>query len=113
MTITIDKRFTLASQLPTIKEKIKVFKSYFTDNDLLRMYTESTAIDIDGEVIKCTVSAFASNYVTNDASFMVEMIVDCLANFHRIRFYIDETEGTYAFNSDELLINHDRFGYIH
>lgn len=113
MTITIDKRFTLASQLPTIKEKIKDFKSYFTDNDLLRMYTESTAIDIDGEVIKCTVSAFAANYVTNEASFMVEMIVDCLANFHRIRFYIDETEGTYAFNSDELLITHDLFGYIH
>ena len=111
MTIKINKEYTLASQLDTIKEKAHEFKTHFTEGDLLRMYVEATDAEVGGEILKCEVKAFASNALYDDASFLVQLIVDDLSSFHRIRFYISEEDGAYAVNTDQALITHDLYGY--
>ncbi len=109
MKITINKDYTAVAQLPAVKEKARDFKAAFTDNDLLRMFTEATDDHTiyGGEVIKCTVEAFAANYQTDAASYQVTLIVDAVTDFHRIRFYLDETDEGYKVNTDEILLCHE------
>lgn len=108
MKITINKEYTTNAQLPTVKEKAHDFKAAFTDNDLLQMFTEATDHRIyGGEVIKCTVEAFAANNSNNATSYHVFLIVDALTDFHRIRFFLDETDEGYKVNTDEILYSHE------
>lgn len=109
MTITIDMDNTLASQLAAIKEKIQDFKSLFTENDLLRMYTETTGEDIDGEILKCKVDAFASNSFTTNSSFYIEIIVDDVTEFHRVSFFVDEDGDTFSICGNENLLVHFKY----
>lgn len=100
MKITIDKKNTTISNLPNVKEKIKEFKTYFTDNDLLRMFNESTDRYVGGEIIKCDIEAYSSSYLDDDVSFYVEIVLDEVVCFTRIRFFIDAKEGTFFFHDD-------------
>lgn len=111
MKITLNKEYTLASQVPSVKEKMKYFKAIFTDGDLLKMFCETTDANIDGRIVECSVEAFASNEYTNDASFLVSMIVDRFIEFRRIRFYIDEDENTYRVNEDPILLSDERYRF--
>lgn len=112
MKITVNKEYTAAAQFDTIKEKAREFKATFTDNDLLQKFTEATGDHIyGGEIIKCTVEAFAMNDYVDAASFHVTMIVDGLTDFHRIRFFLDEKDGGYEVNTDEILLNHETYRY--
>lgn len=109
MTTTINREYTKAEQLPNVKEKLNDFKIYFTDNDLLRMYTETADTNVDGTILKCNVEAFAANSINNDSAFYVQLIVDNFLEIHRISFFIDEHEGDYAMTKDEMLITHQRY----
>lgn len=109
MKITVNKEYTAAAQFPAVKEKARDFKAAFTDNDLLRMFTEATDDHTiyGGEVIKCTVEAFAANYINNAVSYHVTIIVDAVTDFHRIRFFLDEKDDGYKVNTDEILLTHE------
>lgn len=110
MKITINKEYTAAAQLPAIKEKAHDFKAALTDNDLLQLFTEAADSPIyGGEIIKCEVEAFAMNNVNDAASYHVTMIVDGLTDFHRIRFFLDETDSGYKVNTDEILLTHETY----
>ena len=100
MKITIDKKNTTISQLSNVKERIKEFKSYFTDSDLLRMFNENTDRYIGGDIIKCDIEAYSSSYLDDDVSFYVEIVLDELVCFTRIRFFIDSKDNTFAFHDD-------------
>ena len=99
MKITIDKKNTTIAQLPNVKERIKAFKSYFTEGDLLRMFNESTDRYFGGEIIKCDIEAYSS-YFDDSVSFYVEILLDEIICLTRIRFFIDSTEDTFAFHDD-------------
>ena len=109
MKITLDKEYTAESQVPAIKEKMEIFKEKFTDNDLLRMFNEATDTDINGRVVECTVEAYASNAINDDASFFVEIIVYCVAAFHVIRFFMDDNTGVHTVTAKDYLISHEIF----
>ena len=111
MTIKMNKEYTTIARANTIKEKMRDFKAYFTDADLLRMFVETVGEDIHGEIIKCTVEAFNANDYTDAASFYVQIIVDGIVDFHRVRFFIDEDKdtGTYAINPVGDLLTHEHF----
>lgn len=100
MKITIDKKNTTISQLSNVKEKIKEFKSYFTEGDLLRMFNESTDKYLGGDIIKCDIEAYSSSYLDDSISFYVELVLDECVCFTRIRFFIDSTDNTFAFHDD-------------
>lgn len=109
MTATINREYTTAAQLLNVKEKLNDFKTYFTDNDLLRMYTETADINVNGTILKCKVEAFAANDITDDTAYHVQLIVDDFIEIHRISFFVDEREGDYAMTIDEMLITHQRY----
>lgn len=111
MKITINKEYTLASQLDAINKKARYFKAVFTEGDLLRMFNETTGADIHGEIIKCTIEAFASNHCAEDASFQVEMVVDCSISFHRLRFYVNEQNGVHAVDANKLARVHEVYPF--
>ena len=104
MKITIDKKNTTMYQLDNVKQRIKDFKSYFTDSDLLRMFNENTDRYIGGDIIKCDVEAYSSSYLEADVSFYVEIVLDELVCFTRIRFFIDSNEDSFAFHDDSRTI---------
>lgn len=108
MTTKILKDYTPASKIDLVKEAIRDFKACFTENDLARMFEETTNIDLmNGEVIKCTVEGFSYNESTDLVSFRIEMIVDSLIGFHRFSFYINNANGgCYSIDNDEILLNH-------
>ena len=106
MKITIDKSLTTVSFMPTIREKIKDFKAYFTEYDLLRMFTEEFGYYVSGDIIKCDVEAFQANSYSNEAHYMVSMIVDELVQFTRISFFIHAEDGTYSINPDKNTVQY-------
>jgi hypothetical protein len=109
MKITLDKEYTTETQIPAIKEKMECFKEKFADNDILRMYNEATNSDICGRVVECTVDAYASNSITDNASFYIEIIVYCVAAFHVIRFFMDDNNGDHTVTNKDYLIHHEIF----
>ena len=109
MKITIDKNNTTIAKLPLVREKIKQFKSYFTEGDLLRMYTENTDRYVNGDILKCEAEAYQSYTFSDDVNFYVEIVVDEVIAFSRIRFFIREENNTYVFHEDPQTITHDEF----
>lgn len=100
MKITIDKKNTTIANLTTVRERIKEFKSYFTEGDLLRMFNENTDKYLGGDIIKCDIEAYSSSYHNSDVSFYVELVLDELVCLTRIRFFIDSIDNTFAFHDD-------------
>jgi hypothetical protein len=100
MKITIDKKNTTIAQIATVRERIKAFKSYFTEGDLLRMFNESTDRYVGGDIIKCDIEAYSSSYLDDSVSFYVELVLDELVCFTRIRFFIDSSNESFAFHDD-------------
>ena len=102
MKFTIDKNYTFASKMQLVRDKIKDFKAYFTVNDLVRMFTETTNEYVSGDVIKCDIEAYQARAYSDDVSFQVDLIVDELIQFSRIHFYIHEENGVYSIYNDPL-----------
>lgn len=100
MKIRIDNKNTTVANLPTVKERIKQFKSYFTESDLLRMFNESTDKFLGGDIIKCDIEAFSSSYDASDVSFYVELVLDECVCVTRIRFFIDSASDSFSFHDD-------------
>ena len=109
MKITIDRENTTIAKLPLVREKIKQFKSYFTEGDLLRMYTENTDHYVSGDILKCEAEAYQSYSFSDDVNFYVEIVVDKVICFSRIRFFIHEENNSYVFHEDPMTITHDTF----
>ena len=100
MKITIDKKNTTVAMMPTVRERIKDFKSYFTEGDLLRMFNESTDKYLGGDIINCDIEAYSSATFSDDVNFYVGMVLDECVCFTRIRFFIDSTAGSFNFHDD-------------
>ena len=100
MKITIDKKNTTVANLDIVRERIKEFKSYFTDGDLLRMFNENTDHYVGGEIVKCEIEAYSSSYFDSDVSFYVEILLDEFVCLTRIRFFINSTEESFSFHDD-------------
>ena len=103
MKISIDKNNTVVSLLPLVKEKIKEFKSYFTEGDLLRMFNESTDRYLGGEIIKCDIEAYAMFSLSEDVTFYVEIVLDEIVCFDRISFFINYENGSFSFHDDRTV----------
>lgn len=104
MKITIDKKNTTVAMMPIVREKIKEFKSYFTESDLLRMFNESTDKYLGGEIIKCDIEAYSSSILSDDVNFFVELVLDECVCFTRIKFFINSEGDTFAFHDDSRTI---------
>ena len=100
MKITIDKKNTTLYKMTEVRERIKEFRTYFTEADLLRMFNESTDRYIGGDIIKCEIEAYSSSYLDSDVSFYVELVLDECVCFTRIRFFIDSTHDSFSFHDD-------------
>ena len=104
MKITIDKKNTTIYKMSEVRERIKEFKSYFTEKDLLQMFNESTDKYLGGDIIKCEIEAYSSSYFDGDVSFYVELVLDEVVCLTRIRFFIDSTDNSFAFHDDSRTI---------
>lgn len=106
MKFTIDKFLTPAGKMPAVREAIKLFKEYFTEGDLRQMFEENTGYPVAGDIIKCDVEAFAMEY--DAAGFQVEIVVDGIVDFTRIRFFVDYF-GCFSFHADPETITYRHF----
>ena len=94
MKIAIDRKYTEASKMERTKEQIKEFKEIYTEDDLLRMFTEATG-QITGfveEIIYCRLSAFpGGTQETDETHYSVDMLVDTFKAMYKIHFYISQS----------------------
>ena len=88
MKITVNKEFTLASQMQMAKEKAKEFKRMYTDSDLRNALERETNYDLFGAIIRCDVYAFPEKDWGNEMGYMVEMVLE-ESVFKRVNFYVD------------------------
>jgi len=105
MKLTIDKEYTLVGNLNKVKEDLKTFKARNTENDLRNAFEELTERNCNGEIVKCEVTAFNPN-VLSDTYFRVDMVIDNYIDFKRISFYCDEY---IKIEEDELLLTYKMF----
>ena len=100
MKIIIDKQYTTLAQLPIVKEKVKQFKASYSDRDLLNEFV-SAMDDIGryeytsfiGEIVKCEVSAFPSDMITDKMSYSVYISIEGPWNFMKVHFYLAEKDS--------------------
>ena len=88
MKTMIDKKYTDAGMLETVRASLKEFRARYTEGDLLRAFAEACgdhSFEAD-EIIKCTVTGFST---CDQPWYSVEIITDGLINLHRVRFYTD------------------------
>ena len=95
MKITIDKHFTTLEKHSRTKEQCKEFKVVYTDNDLLRLFSEATDnlhLTVCKEIISCELSAFPGGYAeTDETHYSVEIILKDWNAFYVIHFYISQS----------------------
>lgn len=94
MKITIDRNYTEAHMMERTKEQSKEFKEIYTENDLLRMFTEATG-EITGfveEIVYCRLSAFpGGSQETDETHYSVDMLIDTFRAMYKIHFYISQS----------------------
>lgn len=96
MKITVSKELTTLAQLDKVKEDCKQFKACYTANDLLNAWNERCrdrdlwTEHICGDVISVDITAFPAKLWTDcDTSFGIELVVDGINEFHKLRYYAD------------------------
>ena len=94
MKIIIDRNYTEADMMARTKEQIKEFKEIYTENDLLRMFTEATG-EVTGfveEIVYCRLSAFpGGSQETDETHYSVDMLIDTFKAMYKIHFYISQS----------------------
>ena len=112
MKITVNKEFTTIAKADTVKNALKLFKSTYSETDVLNWFTETTGEYIAGDILEMKVSGF-------DGFECVAIMVECLV-YHRgiclydIRFHGDITNDGFMIkiNTDELLVNVEKFNRV-
>lgn len=111
MKCTTNYDYTAKHQRETIKNAIAEFKGYYTENDLVRLFTEEYNIDlIQGDVIQCDVSVFPADFLVTKITFCVDIVIrDCIG-FSVMHFYVDRNEnGTFSHHRDPLVDYYERY----
>lgn len=103
MKIKIDRDYTTKKQENFVKIAIDDFKRRFTEEDLKMMFFNAFDLDVSGEILKTDVNAFASNWMNENTSFRIEMVLMTSCKFIRFSFYLDEVEHNYTPNTDVFL----------
>lgn len=104
MKCTINKEYTKLSQVQAVKNAIKDFKETFSENDLLRMYTENMGKDFyfhDGfyEILRVEADFFPMSDYTDDISTGLYIIIMGTTDFFKIHYYMDYVDGEWSFNN--------------
>lgn len=92
MRIRINRAYTEAWMVETIKDAMKDFKAMYTDGDLKRAFEDATGIKTgyNADIIRCNVEAFDAGYVFgHKPSFAVDMLMEKYDGFTKIHFYVD------------------------
>lgn len=92
MKIRLNKEYTEAWMVETIKDAMKDFKAMYTDGDLKRAFEDATDIDTgySADIIRCNVDAFDAGYAfDNKPVFAVDMLMEKHDGFTKIHFYVD------------------------
>lgn len=106
MKFTINKDYTVINQVATVKNAIKEFKSYFTENDLLRAFNETFNFNVEGEILKTEIEAFASSVFMDNVTFWIKLFVyDDFLEFNEIHFYIDYENYNFIVNNNSEIID--------
>lgn len=109
MKIKIDKDYTSKKQEIFVKECIEDFKERFTENDLADAFGVEFGKDVIGEVLKIDVSAFASDYHSENTSFKIDIVLMDSISFKKLHFYLDEDNRIYTINTDRILWTYERY----
>ena len=94
MTIKVDTRYTPADKMARTMEQKKEFKEIYTDNDLLRMFSEATGetFGFVEETHYCRLSAFPGGTMeTDETHYSVDMMIEAWKVIYKIHFYISQS----------------------
>ena len=94
MKITIDRQYTEERMMERTKEQIKEFKEIYTENDLLRMFSDATGevLPFVEEIVYCRMSAFPGGTMeTDETHYSVDMMLDTYRAVYKIHFYISQS----------------------
>lgn len=94
MKIIIDRKYTEAHMMERTKTQIKEFKEIYTENDLLRFFTEAVGetLPFVEEIVYCRLSAFPGGYTeTDETHYSVDMLLDTYNKMYKLHFYISQS----------------------
>ena len=109
MKITIDENYIRASKVREVRGLAKEFKNNYTEQDLVRAFTEATGEDVWGDVIVCNCECFEVMPMGIDdpeLSVRVEMFLYNCIDMFKITFYAN---ASLEVKADDLLWSVERY----